>query len=55
MGELRFLMLKQATPAWIVRQLLGGQTIKWNHPVFESAIVGVHAVDVERTINMARF
>lgn len=55
MGELRFVVLKQTTPAWIARQLLGGQTIKWNHPVFESAIVGVHVMGVERAINMARF
>jgi len=37
----------------IVRQVFRGHTMKRNHPALQPAVVGIHVLDVESTINPA--
>ncbi len=48
--ELRFVAFKQTSPSQIIRQVLRGHTMKRNHPVLESTIVGIYVLDVESPI-----
>jgi hypothetical protein len=43
--------LKHATPAQVVREIAGGDTVKANHPGFQAAVVGINVLNVEGALS----